>query len=87
MRQAYLSRIITYYHEELRDFKAHYLIVEDGKIEGISEKKQENFIDYSDYVILPGFVDAHTHLAQIDARAKWCPDLIEWLKNTYFPRR
>ena len=85
MRQAYLSRIITYYNGKLRDFKTHYLIVENGKIIGISEKKQENFVDYSDYVILPGFVDTHTHLAQIDARAKWYPDLIHWLEKYIFP--
>ncbi len=85
MRQAYLSRIITYYNGELKDFKNHYLIVEDGKIVGISGKKQESFVDYSDYIILPGFVDVHTHLAQIDARAKWCPDLIEWLERYIFP--
>ncbi len=85
MRHTYLSRIITYYNGELKDFKNHYLIVEDGKIVRITNKKQESFVDYSDYIILPGFVDAHTHLAQIDARAKWCPDLIEWLERYIFP--
>jgi len=85
MRQAYLSRIITYYNGELKDFKNHYLVVEDGRVAGITDKKQDNFVDYGDYLILPGFVDTHTHLAQIDARAKWCPDLIDWLEKYIFP--
>ena len=85
MRQAYLSRIITYYDGKLRDFKNHYLVVENGRVVGITDKKQDNFVDYGDYLILPGFVDTHIHLAQIDARAKWCPDLIDWLEKYIFP--
>ncbi len=85
MRKAYLSRIITYNRGKIVDLKDSYLIVENGKIKGITTKKQENFIDYREYVILPGFVDTHTHLSQMDARAKWYPDLIGWLEKYIFP--
>lgn len=39
-----------------------YLTVENGKITGISaDPLSENFIDYSDFLILPGYIDIHLH--------------------------
>ncbi len=86
MSVAYRSRIITYENGSIRDYPNAYLMVHEGKIVGIREEKPETrVVDYSDYVILPGLVDAHTHLAQIDARAKWSPNLLDWLERYIFP--
>jgi len=86
MAEVYYSRLITFVGNELRDYGRAYLIVKDGKITGISKDKPEgNIVDYGDFLILPGFVDTHTHLAQIDARARWEPNLLRWLDRYIFP--
>ncbi|MBL0174879.1 MAG: guanine deaminase [Ignavibacteria bacterium] len=36
-------------------------------------------------VVLPGFVDLHTHLPQYDARGKFGMTLLEWLEHFIFP--
>jgi guanine deaminase len=39
----------------------------------------------SDCVLLPGFVDLHTHLPQYDCRGKFGVTLMEWLERFIFP--
>lgn len=38
-----------------------YINIEDGKIADIKNSIEEPFIDYSDYSIIPGFIDIHIH--------------------------
>ncbi len=38
-----------------------YIHVEDGKIREITQNKPTEFIDYSDKIIMPGYIDIHTH--------------------------
>jgi N-acetylglucosamine-6-phosphate deacetylase len=38
-----------------------YLTLEDGKIVKISPQCEEEYIDYSERIILPGFIDLHIH--------------------------
>lgn len=42
-------------------FKKGYLKIEDGMVQGIYENTIENFIDYKEYLIVPGFIDIHIH--------------------------
>lgn len=42
-------------------FKTGYIEVEDGKIRNILEDVDGEFIDYRDYIIVPGFIDVHIH--------------------------
>lgn len=42
-------------------FKTGYIEVEDGKIKNILEDVDGEFIDYRDYIIVPGFIDVHIH--------------------------
>ncbi|MBC8590131.1 N-acetylglucosamine-6-phosphate deacetylase [Wansuia hejianensis] len=42
-------------------FKTGYIEVEDGKIKNILEDVDGEFIDYKDYIIVPGFIDVHIH--------------------------
>ena len=86
MAEVYRSRVITFIGEELVDYEKAYIVVDGGKIKDIKrDRPEKNLVDLSDYIILPGFVDTHTHLAQIDVRAKWCPDLLNWLEKYVFP--
>ena len=42
-------------------FKKGYLMIEEGKFKGIFNDVSENFIDYKEYLIVPGFIDIHIH--------------------------
>ncbi|MBI4365300.1 MAG: guanine deaminase [Deltaproteobacteria bacterium] len=41
--------------------------------------------DWSGHLILPGFVDCHTHLPQMDCRNKSGYTLLDWLERYIFP--
>ena len=38
-----------------------FLELENGKIKGIHDQWQGEYVDYSDLVIFPGFIDIHVH--------------------------
>ncbi len=42
-------------------------------------------VDYSDYLLLPGFVDAHLHYPQTGMIASYGSQLLEWLNKYTFP--
>ncbi|MDE2059837.1 MAG: guanine deaminase [candidate division NC10 bacterium] len=42
-------------------------------------------VDCSDRLILPGFIDTHTHLPQYAAVAQYGKELLEWLKKDIYP--
>lgn len=42
-------------------------------------------VDCSDRLILPGFIDTHTHLPQFGAVALYGKELLEWLNRDIFP--
>ena len=44
-----------------------------------------NVVEYSDKLILPGFVDAHVHYPQTGIIASWGKRLIDWLNTYTFP--
>ncbi len=41
--------------------------------------------DFKDCIILPGFVDTHTHLPQYRAAGIWRGELLDWLNNLVYP--
>lgn len=41
--------------------KEGYLHIEEGKIIGIYDTYEGDFVDYSDYYLIPGFIDQHIH--------------------------
>ncbi len=46
----------------LRAIKKGYIKVKDGKIQGIYDDIDDNdFVDYKNYIIVPGFIDVHIH--------------------------
>ncbi len=44
-----------------------------------------DLVDCSDRLILPGFIDTHTHLPQFGAVALYGKELLEWLNTDVFP--
>ncbi len=83
---AYKSRIITFLKSgEIIDING-YLIISNGKIKKITEEKPEcEIINYEDFIIMPGFIDTHIHLPQVNIRGKWSTSLLEWLEKYVFP--
>lgn len=69
------------------------LLIEDGRIVARGEYgalsralgAQEKIVDHSGYLLLPGFIDTHTHFAQIDVIAAPAPGLLEWLAQHTYP--
>ncbi len=68
-----------------------YLVVENGISCGVYENLPEKYFDFTlfnheNHVILPGFIDLHTHAAQYDIRAVGGDlQLLEWLNTYTFP--
>lgn len=56
MKALYSNKIITPNGE-----KAAYILIENGKIVDIVDQYEGEYEDYSDGIILPGFIDQHTH--------------------------
>ena len=42
-------------------------------------------VDYSDYLIMPGFIDTHIHYAQTETIASYGKQLLDWLEKYVFP--
>ncbi len=65
-----------------------YLSVNDsGNIEKVSaEKPDGEIIDFSDHLILPGFIDLHTHLPQYSFVGLGDMPLLPWLNTYTFPQ-
>ncbi len=62
-----------------------YLTIQDSKISDISSRcLAENFLDYSNTICVPGFIDLHVHLSQYNVRGKHATGLLDWLKEYIF---
>ncbi|MFC3120058.1 guanine deaminase [Agaribacter flavus] len=68
------------------------IVVENGKITAIDDYKQiqQTFpsmplTDYSGKLIVPGFIDSHTHFPQTEMIASYGEQLLAWLAEYTFP--
>ncbi|MEW9082826.1 guanine deaminase [Caldanaerobacter subterraneus] len=77
-----------------KNFEIHensYLIVEDGVVKGIFKKlpeqyKNQEVKDFTDKLIIPGFVDLHLHAPQYVNRGLGMDkELLPWLETYTFP--
>ncbi|MCL5260660.1 MAG: guanine deaminase [Gammaproteobacteria bacterium] len=74
-------------------WKDGLLVVADGKVVAVGDTAEikktlpENtqIIDYSGYLIMPGFIDTHIHYPQTEIIASYGEQLLEWLNNYVFP--
>jgi len=65
-----------------------FLGVENGDIVYIDKNpplKYDDIIDYSHCLILPGFIDMHTHLSQYGFVGLGEHSLLKWLETYTFP--
>jgi guanine deaminase len=72
-----LSRTETEYLQNV------FLTLDSGKIISISKDSDSaDFVDKTDQICVPGFIDTHVHLSQYNIRGSHSPNLLHWL-NTY----
>ena len=71
--------------------RQHYLVCEDGKVEGIYAALPEKFRgipaeDFGERLIIPGLTDLHVHAPQYTFRGMSMDlELLEWLETNTFP--
>lgn len=69
------------------------LVVEDGKVKNVGMAAKLlpalhgdiRIVDHLGKLIVPGFVDVHTHYPQVDMIASPGKQLLDWLENYTFP--
>ena len=77
--------------KELNIYEDSYIVVENGKVQGVyktlpEEFKSYNITDYGDKIIIPGLVDLHTHAPQYAFRGLGMDlELLDWLDTHTFP--
>ena len=72
-----VSRFETEYLQDV------FLTIEKEKIISVSSINDSvDFIDRTDQICIPGFIDTHVHLSQYYIRGSHSPNLLHWL-NTY----
>ena len=63
----------------------HWLLIENGRIHGAQTQDPDASWarhDHRGRLILPGFIDTHVHMPQLDVIASYGTELLDWL-NTY----
>jgi guanine deaminase len=66
----------------------HWLLVEDGRIKGAQlEAPDASWLrqDHRGKLILPGFIDTHVHMPQLEVIASYGTELLDWLNTYTFP--
>jgi guanine deaminase len=66
----------------------HWLMVESGVIVDATDVEPGadwNRIDRRGHLILPGFIDTHVHLPQLEVMASYGTGLLDWLERYTFP--
>lgn len=78
--------------ERVRVFRDGAIVVKDGKIVEVGEfakitgkDKKAKILHFKEKVIIPGLIDCHLHLPQLDQRGKHGLSLLEWLQRYIFP--
>jgi len=83
---AFKGIIINFLSEkDIEIFPNWYLIIdENGRIDDIRPDFKGYFFDYENYLILPGFIDLHSHVPQVDCVGYYAEGLLDWLNKYIF---
>ena len=66
----------------------HWLLVENGRVAGVQAGAPDATWQRHDHrgrLLLPGFIDTHVHMPQLDVIASYGTELLDWLNNYTFP--
>ena len=66
----------------------YWLLIENGRIAGAQPHEPEagwQRVDHRGRLILPGFIDTHVHMPQLDVIASYGTELLDWLNTYTFP--
>ena len=90
--KAYKGNIIfTETKDKFTTLENGYVVVKDNKVKGTfdslpDEYKDVEVVDYTDKLIIPGFVDTHIHAPQFQNRGLGLDaELLPWLETYTFP--
>ena len=66
----------------------HWLLVDGGRITGVQPDAPDASWERHDHrgrLVMPGFIDTHVHMPQLDNIASYGAELLDWLNNYTFP--
>ena len=66
----------------------HWLLIENGCITGAQTAEPDaswSRHDHRGQLILPGFIDTHVHMPQLEVIASYGTELLDWLNTYTFP--
>jgi guanine deaminase len=66
----------------------HWLLVEHGRIAGVSPSEPDaSWVkhDHAGRLLMPGFIDTHVHMPQLEVIASYGTELLDWLTTYTFP--
>ena len=66
----------------------HWLLIENGRIVGTQPDAPDarwSREDHRGRLILPGFIDTHVHMPQLEVIASYGTELLHWLETYTFP--
>ncbi len=66
----------------------HWLLIENGRIERVQAEEPDpswKRHDHRGRLVLPGFIDTHVHMPQLDVIASYGTELLDWLNDYTFP--
>jgi guanine deaminase len=66
----------------------HWLLVENGRVVGVQADAPDASWERHDHrgrLVMPGFIDTHVHMPQLDNIASYGTELLDWLNNYTFP--
>ena len=96
MQQLIRGRVLDFFADPAETDRNHRyhedgaILIQDGRILAVGDhadlaRDGLPEIDHRPHLILPGFIDPHTHFPQLQVIASWGAQLLDWLNTYTFP--